>query len=59
MVHLASIYGAQAANGVVIITTKKGASGKIRVSINATTEFGDCKEGSGDVGPQWAQYRSA
>jgi len=31
----ASIYGARASNGVVVITTKKGVSGKPRVSINA------------------------
>jgi TonB-linked SusC/RagA family outer membrane protein len=31
----ASIYGARASNGVVIITTKKGSSGKPRLSINA------------------------
>ncbi|MBQ1747998.1 MAG: TonB-dependent receptor plug domain-containing protein, partial [Bacteroidales bacterium] len=32
----ASIYGAQAANGVVIITTKRGAAGKTRVSFSAS-----------------------
>jgi TonB-dependent starch-binding outer membrane protein SusC len=31
----ASIYGARAANGVVLITTKKGSSGKPRLSLNA------------------------
>lgn len=31
----ASIYGARASNGVVIITTKKGSSGKPRLSLNA------------------------
>lgn len=30
----ASIYGAQAANGVVIITTKKGREGKPKISVN-------------------------
>ena len=37
----ASIYGAQAANGVVIITTKKGKAGKAQFTFNAyagTTE---------------------
>ncbi|WP_324673647.1 TonB-dependent receptor [Hymenobacter sp. GOD-10R] len=29
-----AIYGAQGANGVIIVTTKKGAAGKIRVSYN-------------------------
>jgi len=33
----ASIYGARASNGVVVITTKKGSSGKPRLSINAYT----------------------
>lgn len=31
----AAIYGARAANGVVLITTKKGASGKMQVSFDA------------------------
>ena len=33
----ASIYGARAANGVVLITTKKGTSGKPRLSLNFYT----------------------
>lgn len=33
----ASIYGARAANGVVVITTKKGSSGKPRLSFNGYT----------------------
>ncbi len=33
----AAIYGARASNGVVIITTKKGKKGKIKVNINAYT----------------------
>ncbi|HTI11645.1 MAG TPA: SusC/RagA family TonB-linked outer membrane protein, partial [Puia sp.] len=33
----ASIYGARAANGVVIVTTRKGKSGKPRLSLNAYT----------------------
>ncbi len=33
----AAIYGARAANGVVIITTKHGKSGKTRVNVNAYT----------------------
>ena len=32
----ASIYGSRAANGVIIITTKKGAEGKIRVDLDAS-----------------------
>jgi len=33
----ASIYGARASNGVVVITTKKGKTGKPRLSLNAYT----------------------
>ncbi len=36
----ASIYGANAANGVVLITTKKGTRGKTRVSISHETRIG-------------------
>ncbi|HJD94014.1 MAG TPA: TonB-dependent receptor [Bacteroides togonis] len=32
----AAIYGSRAANGVILVTTKKGASGKATVSMNAT-----------------------
>lgn len=35
----ASIYGSRASNGVVIITTKKGRSGKPTISFNAYTGF--------------------
>lgn len=31
----AAIYGARAANGVIIVTTKRGASGKPKISVNA------------------------
>ncbi|SEA87919.1 TonB-linked outer membrane protein, SusC/RagA family [Chitinophaga terrae (ex Kim and Jung 2007)] len=33
----ASIYGARAANGVIIITTKQGRSGRMQVNVNAYT----------------------
>lgn len=33
----AAIYGSRAANGVIIITTKKGTAGKLRVAYNTTT----------------------
>lgn len=36
----ASIYGAQAANGVILITTKKGVEGKARVDLQYTHLFG-------------------
>lgn len=32
-----SIYGARAANGVILVTTKKGKKGKMHVSLNANT----------------------
>lgn len=35
----AAIYGAQAANGVILITTKRGALGKPKVTINMNTGF--------------------
>jgi len=33
----AAIYGSRAANGVVLITTKKGAAGKAVISVNASS----------------------
>lgn len=35
----AAIYGASGANGVVLVTTKKGTSGKSKISVNAYTGF--------------------
>jgi TonB-linked SusC/RagA family outer membrane protein len=35
----AAIYGASGANGVVLITTRKGATGQAKVSVNAYTGF--------------------
>ena len=35
----AAIYGARAANGVIVITTKKGSSGKTQVDLNVSTAF--------------------
>lgn len=46
-----SIYGARAANGVIVISTKKGASGKARFNFNA-------KAGSSFVGKLDNNYRS-
>jgi TonB-linked SusC/RagA family outer membrane protein len=34
-----AIYGSRGANGVVLITTKKGKAGKLNVSVNVTTGF--------------------
>lgn len=36
-----TLYGLRAANGVVLITTKKGQAGKTRVSINTSTSFAE------------------
>jgi TonB-linked SusC/RagA family outer membrane protein len=53
----ASIYGAQAANGVVIITTKKGAAGKTNVSFNATVGIQQIARKVPVMnGKQWAEY---
>lgn len=35
----AALYGASAANGVIIINTKKGAAGKVKVNFSSNTEF--------------------
>lgn len=34
-----ALYGNQGANGVVVVTTKKGSAGKIRISLNSNTDF--------------------
>lgn len=34
-----AIYGSRASNGVILITTKKGSSGKIKVSVDATASM--------------------
>jgi len=34
-----ALYGLQAANGVLIITTKKGSSGKLNISVNSSLSF--------------------
>jgi TonB-linked SusC/RagA family outer membrane protein len=34
-----ALYGLQAANGVLIITTKKGSSGKLNISLNSSVSF--------------------
>lgn len=35
----AALYGSDAANGVVLITTKKGTEGKVKITFNNTTTF--------------------
>ncbi|HNY06234.1 MAG TPA: TonB-dependent receptor [Candidatus Egerieousia sp.] len=53
----ASIYGAQAANGVVIITTKKGAAGSTKVSFNATVGIQQIARKVPVMnGKQWAEF---
>lgn len=53
----ASIYGAQAANGVVLITTKKGKVGTTSISVNATVGVQELiKKVPVLTGPQWAEF---
>ncbi len=53
----ASIYGAQAANGVVIITTKKGVAGTTNISLNATLGVQQLvKRVPVLTGTQWAEF---
>ncbi len=35
----AALYGSEAANGAIVITTKKGKEGKISITVNSNTEF--------------------
>lgn len=35
----AALYGSEAANGAIIITTKKGKVGKVSISVNSSMEF--------------------
>ncbi len=35
----AALYGSEAANGAIIITTKKGKAGKINITVNSNVEF--------------------
>ena len=35
----AALYGSSAANGVILITTKKGKEGKLSISVSSSTEF--------------------
>ncbi|MBO7629044.1 MAG: SusC/RagA family TonB-linked outer membrane protein, partial [Bacteroidales bacterium] len=56
----AAIYGSRGANGVVLITTRQGKSGKTKVDVNY--EFGISKVlRTMDMmnGPQWIEYESA
>lgn len=54
-----SIYGSRGANGVILITTKRGIVGKTRVNVNA---YSGVQEMTGKIeflsGPQRAQYQN-
>lgn len=54
----AAIYGSRGSNGVVLITTKRGAMGKLNIQFNATKSFSR-KEGKIDMmtPEQWIQQR--
>lgn len=53
-----SIYGARAANGVILITTKRGLSGKPRISYNGYVAMQDIQRNFEYYnGPEWAAYR--
>ena len=40
------LYGSRASNGVIVITTKKGQSGKTRVTLSSTTGFNEASFGN-------------
>lgn len=53
-----SIYGARAANGVILITTKRGQEGKLKVSYSGYTAIQDISRNFEFYnGEEWAAYR--
>jgi TonB-linked SusC/RagA family outer membrane protein len=53
-----SIYGARAANGVILITTKRGVSGKTKVNVNSYAGMQNLYRNFEFYnGDQWAAYR--
>lgn len=53
-----SIYGARAANGVILITTKRGQEGKLKVSYNGYVAVQDVSRNFEFYnGAEWAAYR--
>ena len=57
----AALYGASAANGVIIINTKKGAAGSVKVNFSSNTEFlsaGVMPEFQNTYGTELNTYRS-
>lgn len=56
----AAIYGSRGANGVILITTKKGRSGKATFSYNAYTSLSNkYRENILMSGPEWAAHSRA
>jgi TonB-linked SusC/RagA family outer membrane protein len=53
----ASLYGSRAANGVVVITTKKGKRGKAKISFKSSYSFDEISERI-DMQDTWGQGRS-
>ncbi|MFN8356822.1 MAG: TonB-dependent receptor [Spirosomataceae bacterium] len=45
----ASIYGSRASNGVIVITTKQGKAGKVKVALNSSYGFGNPVKGYDEV----------
>ncbi|MFV9550223.1 SusC/RagA family TonB-linked outer membrane protein [Algibacter sp. PT7-4] len=53
----AAIYGSRGANGVVLVTTKKGKSGKVKFSYNAyTSTSSKYRSNILKSGPEWAAH---
>ncbi|GAA3648634.1 SusC/RagA family TonB-linked outer membrane protein [Flavivirga jejuensis] len=54
-----SIYGARAANGVIILTTKKGKSGKVQVDYSTSYSFQAYADSFDIIAlPEWMQLRN-
>ncbi len=56
--NAAALYGSQAANGVVMITTKKGKEGKLSVSFNSNVTF-DTPLLTPEIQNEYGAYKSA
>lgn len=52
----ASIYGSRASNGVIVITTKQGKSGKAKLSYNGSVGIANAVKGYDEVLSQSSQY---
>ena len=56
----AAIYGSRGANGVILVTTKKGKSGKVKFSYDAFTSISSkYRENILMSGPEWAAHSRA